>query len=78
MTTHQPKTREPAVEMCIINTPQTVDSIDIGINQRCTTGDPLATWDQRPLVTKFAKLFVNLLVVTRRLFNFFAPKNTRK
>jgi hypothetical protein len=53
-------------------------SENISINQRGKTGVLRATSGPRSLVTRSAKLFVNLLPVTTSSFIFFIPKDLKK
>jgi hypothetical protein len=48
------------------------------VEQGGQTDDPQATSGPRPLVTRPAKLFVNLLLVTISSFVFFTPKDVKK
>jgi hypothetical protein len=48
------------------------------ISQRDPTGVPRATSGPRPLVTRPAQLFVNLLLLATSSFIFFTPKDLKK
>jgi hypothetical protein len=48
-----------------------------GLGQRVQTGGPRATSGPRPLVTRPAKLFVNLLLVNKSSFILFRPKDLK-
>jgi hypothetical protein len=48
------------------------------VNQRVPTGGPRAISGLRPLVTRPAKLFVNVLPVATSSLIFFTPKDSKK
>jgi hypothetical protein len=48
-----------------------------GVNQRGPTGGPRGTSGPRQLVTRPAKLFLNLFLVTTSSFIFFTPKDLK-
>jgi hypothetical protein len=52
-----------------------IEAIVNSLRRRGQTGGPQATSGSKPLVTKPAKLFVNLLQVITRSFTLFAPKD---